>query len=486
MLDGRPRPGTLAHTTPAPAACPAPRELSILAGRRAAPAPAFLIRVADDPTTLAAYHALRHQEFVVHQALFAGSDRDHVDDDPRTDVLVAVAGDTVVGGVRVAPMHSPDIGWWAGSRLVVAHTAHAGGIGRALVRAACAHVEQAGVLRFDATVQARYATMFASLGWDDTGTGETIGERAHRRMRWPLHRIQRTADSTKSLLADVLAPLRHQDGGLGPDGFRGDDGVPLDGSDMIAACDAIIPAMVDRDPEWAGWCSVLVNTNDLSAMGATPTALLDAVGAPTTAHLRRIVGGIAGAAQAWRTPVVGGHTQVGVPASLSVTALGRTTEPIAAGGGRVGDVVSVAADVGGSWRPGYHGRQWDSTSSRSATELGELAALVQRLRPAAAKDVSMAGLAGTLGMLAEASGTGAELDVTAIPRPDAATMGDWLTCFPGFAMLIADRQPAADAGGPAVTASCGRLTAAPGVRLRWPDGEVTTAVASTVTGLGVA
>ena len=37
-------------------------------------------------------------------------------------------------------------------------------------------------------------------------------------------------------------------------------------------------------------------------------------------------------------------------------------------------------------------------------------------RPAAAKDVSMAGLAGTLGMLAEASGCQAVLDVAAVPR----------------------------------------------------------------------
>lgn len=39
----------------------------------------------------------------------------------------------------------------------------------------------------------------------------------------------------------------------------------------------------------------------------------------------------------------------------------------------------------------------------------------------------MAGIAGTLGMLAEASGTGAELDV-APSQPDAARMGEWLTC----------------------------------------------------------
>ncbi len=64
-----------------------------------------------------------------------------------------------------------------------------------------------------------------------------------------------------------------------------------------------------------------------------------------------------------------------------------------------------------------------------------MAALVGRTAPRAAKDVSMAGIVGTLGMLAEAGGTGAELDVAAVPRPTAAQLGAWLTCFPGFAML---------------------------------------------------
>lgn len=99
----------------------------------------------------------------------------------------------------------------------------------------------------------------------------------------------------------------------------------------------------------------------------------------------------------------------------------------------------------------------------------------------------MAGVVGTLGMLAEAAGTGAELEVAAVPRPTAADSGSWLTCFPGFAMLTAGehRTPVALPDG-VVSADCGSLTAAPGVRLRWPDGVTTTALTSPVTGIGPA
>jgi AIR synthase-related protein len=303
-------------------------------------------------------------------------------------------------------------------------------------------------------------------------------------MRRPVHRVAELVASTKAPLGLLLAGLAP-----GGTGFVGDDAAPVPGSDLVAACDAILPAMVERDPEWAGWCSVVVNLNDLAAMGATPVGLLDAVAGPSADAVRRVLAGLRAAADAYGVPVLGGHTQLGVPPALAVTALGRTPRgPVPGGGGRIGDTVRLTADLGGDWRPGYRGRQWDSTSGRSGAELRRLTRLLTGGNPpAAAKDVSMAGIVGTLGMLAEAGGCGAELDVAAVPRPAGATVGDWLTCFPGFAMLTADRpdRPGPVAP-PAVTAECGRLSAEPGVRLRWPDGAVTTAVAGAVTGLGAA
>jgi hypothetical protein len=115
-------------------------------------------------------------------------------------------------------------------------------------------------------------------------------------------------------------------------------------------------------------------------------------------------------------------------------------------------------------------------------DLRAMLSAVGRARPAAAKDVSMAGLAGTLGMLAEAAGCGAVLDVGEVPRPGGASVGDWFTCFPGFAMLTAGGPPL-DAG-PAVGADCGELVSGDGVTLRWPDGELTRVIDAGVTGLG--
>lgn len=468
----------------------------ILTGTRPAPAPTFLVEQAQTRAELAAFRTLRREVFVAEQGIFDRDDFDRVDDDPRAIVLVARTLDgTLLGGVRVAPAtEGRDIGWWSGSRLAVSAAArtHAG-IGGALVRAACARAEAEGALRFDATVQAQNETLFQRLGWTTVAALDVHG-RPHVHMLWPIDRVQRLANATKAALGSLLEGLDHPaslDGmGLGGGRFVGDDAAPVPGSDLLAACDAILPSMVERDPEWAGWCAVLVNLNDISAMGAAPVGLLDAVGARDASFARRIFRGLRAASEAWGVPVLGGHTQLGVPASLSVTALGRADRPVPGGGGSPGESLRLTADLGGGWRPGYTGSQWDSSSTRRSDELRALAGVVPALRPTAAKDVSMTGVIGTTGMLAEASGCKAVLEVDQIPTPAGATAGDWLTCFPGFAMISAERTPAraalAGSGLPTFvdTAVCGRLTAGRGVELRWPDGLVTSAITGPVTGLG--
>jgi hypothetical protein len=72
-----------------------------------------------------------------------------------------------------------------------------------------------------------------------------------------------------------------------------------------------------------------------------------------------------------------------------------------------------------------------------------------------------------------------------VPSPSGAATGEWLTCFPGFAMLTADAPGTGRMTTPlATTAECGELTTEPGVRLRWPDGVTTVAVPGAATGLG--
>ncbi len=446
-------------------------------------APSFTIVRADgDVRRLSDYAALRRRAFVHEQRLFSRSDTDVIDGAPLTRVLVALDDDgQVIGGVRLHPMgEDASLGWWQGSRLVCsgAGTPTRGLVGARLVREACAQALDAGALRFDAHVQRRYARFFARIGWTDIGPA-TVAGAAHRLMRWPVTSIQTLVDGTKLPLGALL------DGALGmPPTWRGDDGVPVPGSSVVAALDSILPAMVRDDPEWAGWCAMLVSAHDLSAMGATPIGALDALAAPDAAHAARVLEGLRRGADVFGLPLLGGHTQLGVAPALSVTGLGHAERPVPGGGGRAGDAVTITADLEGGWRTGYGHRQWDSSSHRTRDELATMLDAVRVARPHAAKDVSMAGIIGTAGMLAEASGCGAILDVAAIPRPTGVDAADWLTCFPGFAMVTTDTPGARPLpAGAARGAPCGHLTTAPGVRLRWPDGVQTTVLEGPVTGL---
>lgn len=455
-----------------------------LAIQRPAPSAFEVCEARGDARLIGGYHHLRRRAFVEQQGLFCGHDRDEHDDAQATVVLVAVARDgAVVGGVRLHPQPDhPEIGWWNGSRLVCAPQLGVGrgAVGAALVRAACAAALERGALRFEAHVQERHERFFCKLGWEPIGPVQLAG-RPHVAMRWPVPRFARLVEQTKQPLGALLDAL------LPRDRWRGDDGAPVAGTDVVACTDAILPAMVDRDPEWAGWCAMLVNAHDLSAMGAAPVAALDALGARDAAHAELVLRGLRDGARIFDLPIVGGHTQLGVAPALSVTALGRATDPVPAGGGRAGDALTITADVAGGWRPGYEGRQWDSTSWRTREQLRPMLDAVATHRPRAAKDVSMAGIVGTTAMLAEACGCGAELDVAQIPRPDDAALADWLTCFPGFGLVTADVADAPPLrAGAAIGSACGRLAEHDGVRLHWPDGAITTALQAAATGLGPA
>jgi len=58
----------------------------------------------------------------------------------------------------------------------------------------------------------------------------------------------------------------------------------------------------------------------------------------------------------------------------------------------------------------------------------------------AAKDVSMAGSIGSLAMLLEPGGLGAEIDLDDLPAPAGVSLDRWLVCFPTYAFwLTTDR-----------------------------------------------
>jgi selenophosphate synthetase-related protein len=79
---------------------------------------------------------------------------------------------------------------------------------------------------------------------------------------------------------------------------------------------------------------------------------------------------------------------------------------------------------------------FEQRGDRLAGDVRLLAELAASGAAVAAKDVSMAGLVGSLAMLLEPGRLGVRVDLDVLPTPDGVPLADWLACFPAYAFLL--------------------------------------------------
>jgi AIR synthase-related protein len=249
----------------------------------------------------------------------------------------------------------------------------------------------------------------------------------------------------------------------------------------LFAAEGIIPEFLDRDPYFAGWCSVMVNVSDVAAMGGYPLAVVDVYFHAASSQVEAVLSGLRDAAAAYGAPLVGGHTtrRDGGPHALAVAILGRAEHLMTSDGARPGDAILCAVDLRGGYRGDWP--FWNATDARSPGDLRSNLAVLGRLADAglvnACKDVSNAGIAGTLLMMLESSGVGAVLHLDRLPIPEGVDMDRWLLTFPSYGFLFAT-PPAQAATVQAVLraegVACeevGRTDASSTLRLAWRGDE---------------
>jgi uncharacterized protein len=234
------------------------------------------------------------------------------------------------------------------------------------------------------------------------------------------------------LVADVLGG---GDWYAGP----GDDGavLPAGEGSVVVGGEAILPAFVALDPYGAGIAAVLANVNDLAAMGARPVALLDTVVGPE--HItREILRGMRWAAERYDVPIVGGHlTRTDGPPALSAFGIGRAERVLSATAAAAGQALVLGCCLDGAMREDFlFFPSFEQRADRLAGDVRLLAELAADGSAVAAKDVSMAGLVGSLAMLLEPGRLGVRVDLDVLPVPAGVEQADWLACFPAFAFLL--------------------------------------------------
>ena len=184
--------------------------------------------------------------------------------------------------------------------------------------------------------------------------------------------------------------------------------------------------LADTDPEDLGWKTLAVNVSDLAAMGATPRWAFLALALPGAdeAWIAAFARGFFACADAHGVDLAGGDTTRG-PLTLSVTIIGEVPqgEAITRAGGKAGDDLWVSGQPGMAalGLAALRGETQLSTAGRAAC----IAAL-QRPQPRIALGLALRGVAtamldvsdgllGDLGHILEYSGTGAIIDVGALP-----------------------------------------------------------------------
>lgn len=238
--------------------------------------------------------------------------------------------------------------------------------------------------------------------------------------------------------------LRNRAGWNSANVLLGDDCAAIPDRDgyLLLAAEGMLPQFVTVDPWFAGWSAVMVNVSDIYAMGGRPIAVVDTLWSQSHDRTAALWDGMNAAAQAYRVPIVGGHTNCHSPYdALSVAILGRANRLISSFNARPGDRLLVAMDLRGKPHADYP--FWNAATQADPVQLRENLAILPHLAEAglcdAGKDISNGGIVGTLLMLLETSGCGAVLDLDAVPCPAEVALERWLVSFPSYGFLLSVR-----------------------------------------------
>jgi selenophosphate synthetase-related protein len=224
----------------------------------------------------------------------------------------------------------------------------------------------------------------------------------------------------------------------------GDDAavIPWKEEFLLLAADGMMSGLLVNEPYAAGKASVMVTVNDIYSMGGRPIGLVNVLASGDINQRAQIVAGIEKGCIKLKVPMLGGHLHPDASPSmpaLSVAILGSAKKLLRCHQADIGDDLILAIDLKG--QRGCHSViSWDANSGKSSDELlsrlETLPLIAEKGLSCAAKDISNAGILGTISIMLENSGKGGLIDVSSIPRPSNIPLLDWLVCFQSFGFIL--------------------------------------------------
>jgi uncharacterized protein len=224
----------------------------------------------------------------------------------------------------------------------------------------------------------------------------------------------------------------------------GEDAAVLDYGDsvLLLAADGIMETLLKANPWFAGYYSILVNINDISAMGGIPLAMVDVISMKDEKVCGQVMRGMECAVSKFGVPVVGGHTHPDCAYNaVDVAILGTAKKDavIYSHTAQVGDDILFVMDLDGFYPEKLH-FAWDTTSKKDEETVRRQMLVMNEVGSKhwvhAGKDMSNPGSIGTLGMLLETSGKGGNVDLDRVPRPEDVNFAQWLKSYQGCGFVL--------------------------------------------------
>lgn len=216
--------------------------------------------------------------------------------------------------------------------------------------------------------------------------------------------------------------------------------------EVVFTVDGIWHKVLEEDLYWGGFISILVNVHDVYAMGARAKYAVNVISVKDTTALESIKRGMMDAARKYGIKILKGHVHPDAPFnSVEVAMLGFAKKGclIRSNTAKEGDSIIVAVDTVGE----PHGRliyNFDSTQKDGEIlrrQLESMVYLAENSLVSAGKDLSNAGIIGTIAMMLEVSKKGALIDLEKIPKPENVEMLQWLKSYPACGFCVTTSQP---------------------------------------------
>lgn len=226
---------------------------------------------------------------------------------------------------------------------------------------------------------------------------------------------------------------------------EGEDAAAIEYGDnyILFAADGIMETLVNSDPFYAGYFAVLVNVNDIAAMGGKPLAMVDVISLSKHRICNLILKGMDKAIRKFNVPIVGGHTHPDCSYNaIDVSIIGTVpkSDIILSSTAECGDDIVFVVDLDGFYPEGLK-YAWDTTTNKEdaqvQAQMNAMTVIASGHLVHAGKDMSNPGCIGTLGMMLESSSKGGSVDIEKIPAPEGVDLIRWILSYQGCGFVFA-------------------------------------------------